>query len=65
MIDIGETPFVGFDDLVGYTVQVTTKQQVVKCVSVQMLQEANPCVFVIADVLKVVVFATLKSTVHI
>jgi hypothetical protein len=61
LIDIGESSFIGFDDLVTFAVQTAAKDQVVKCVRRQMLNKQDPKVFLFANVLPVIIFATLQS----
>ena len=60
LIDIGESSFIGFDYLVTFSVQLAAKDQVVECVGSQMLNEQDPKVFSFADVLPIIIFATLS-----
>lgn len=65
LLNVGETAFVGRDDLVAGPVQAAAKNQVVERVGEQILNEANPAVLEAADVLPVEIFATLFYAIDI
>lgn len=60
LLNFGETTFVGRDDLVAGPVQAAAEYQVVERVGEHILNEANPAVLKVADMLPVEIFATLQ-----
>jgi hypothetical protein len=65
LLNFGETTFVGRDDLVAGPVQAAAENQVVERVGEQILNEGNPAVLKVADVLPVEIFATLFYVINI
>jgi hypothetical protein len=65
LLNFGETAFVGRYDLVAGPVQAAAENQVVERVGEQILNEGNPAVLKVADVLPVEIFATLFYVINI